>query len=267
MSDPNDMSFLDHLEELRFRIIRSVIAIAIGTVVLFIWKSLLLDIIFGPTKGDFITYRAWCALSHWMDLGDRLCIFDDQYTLISTKAMGSFFAHMTTAIVGGVVVAFPFIFWQFWSFIKPGLRMPEIKATRGMMAAVSLLFFSGVLFGYFVLAPLSVQFLLNYNFGVENMPDLRSYTKLITALCLATGLIFQLPVLVYFLSKIGLVTPELLKKYRRHALVVVLIISAIITPPDVTSQLLVSFPVLILYEVSVVLSRRVNRKREEKLAS
>lgn len=267
MANPNDMSFLDHLEELRFRIIRSVIAILVGTVVLFAWKSLLLEVIFGPTKPEFITYRAWCAMSHWMNLGDKLCIFRDTYTLISTKAMGSFFAHMTTAIIGGIIIAFPYIFWQFWSFVKPGLKKKEVKATRGMIAAVSFLFFSGVLFGYFVLAPLSVQFLLNYNFGVENMPDLRSYTKLITALCLATGLIFQLPVLVYFLSKIGLVTPELLKKYRKHALVVVLIISAIITPPDVTSQLLVSFPVLILYEVSIVLSRRVARKRAKAMAS
>lgn len=263
----NDMSFLDHLEELRRRLIRVVIAVLVGAIGLFFWKSALLEVLFGPTKPDFITYKAWCWMSHALNMGDRLCVTDPTYTFISTKAMGPFFAHMTTALIGGVILAFPYVFWQVWSFIRPGLKSRELKATRGVVFYVTLLFLTGVGFGYYMLSPLSIQFLLNYDFGVENTPDLRSYTKLITALCLATGLMFQLPILVYFLAKIGLVTHHVLKKYRRHALVVVLVLSAIITPPDITSQILVSIPVLLLYEVSIVIARRITLKREASCAS
>lgn len=258
--EEKDMSFLDHLEELRSKLFRSIIAIAIFALVLFIFKDILLSVLFGPANLDFISYQLWCKLSYVLELGDKLCVKEIPYTLQSTKMAGPFFAHLTASLIGGVILAFPYIFHQIWLFIKPGLKNTETSAVRGIVFYVSLLFFLGVMFGYFFLAPLSTMFLGGYDFGVENRPDLRTYTKLVSGLTIATGIMFQLPVFVFFLTKAGLVTPKILRKYRRHALVAVLILSAIITPPDVSSQLLVAFPVLLLYEISIFVSRRVIRK-------
>lgn len=264
----NDMSFLDHLEELRFRLIRAVIAIVVAATVLFTLKSVMEAIIFGPLRPDFISYQGLCWISGQLGLGEKLCIGKEglEERLQFIKIGGAFLSHVTTSLIGGIILAFPFVFYQIWAFIKPGLRAPEVKATRGVILFVSLLFGSGVAFGYFVLCPLSTQFFLGYSFLAETKPDVRSYIKLVTAICLATGLIFQLPMLVYFLARIGLVTGAFLKKYRRHALVVVLVVSAVITPPDVTSQVLVAFPVLLLYELSIVIAKRVAKKREAAMA-
>lgn len=266
--ESNDMSFLEHLEELRFRLMRSVIAIMIGAVVLFTLKDFVFDdIIFAPRKLDFISFRAWCWLSHALNLGESMCVTSIDYDIINTTMLGKFTAHIIVSLIGGVIIAFPFIFWQFWTFIRPGLRMKESKAVRGITLYTSLLFFLGVGFGYFGIAPLSLQFLGNYQLAdVESKITIMSYMKLVASITLATGFIFQLPIAVYFLSKIGIVTPELLRKYRKHALVVVLILSAIITPPDLTSQIMVSVPVLLLYEISIVISKRVQKSRAEELA-
>ena len=260
--DSKDMSFLEHLEELRFRLMRSVIAIMVGAIVLFTLKDFVFDeIIFAPRKLDFISFRAWCWLSHALNLGESMCVQSIDYDLINTTMLGKFTAHIIVSLIGGVIVAFPFIFWQFWSFMK------EAKAVRGITFYTSLLFFLGVCFGYFGIAPLSLQFLGNYELGdVESKITIMSYMKLVASITVATGFIFQLPIAVYFLSKIGIVTPELLRKFRKHALVVVLIISAIITPPDLTSQIMVAIPVLLLYEVSIVISKRVQKARAEELA-
>ena len=262
MAEEKEMSFLDHLAELRTRLLRALIVVAIFTLLLFSFKNVLMDVLFGPASTDFITFRLMCSLSHKIELGDQLCIADIPYTLQSVKIAGPFFAHMTSALIGGIVLAFPYIFYQIWQFISPGLRKTERKAIRGIGFYVSLLFFLGVTFGYFVLVPISTLFLGGYDFGVENIPDLRTYTKLLTGLSLATGFMFQLPVVIYFMTKAGMVTPKLLKKFRRHALVVVLIVSAIITPPDVTSQILVACPVLLLYELSIIVSGRVVKRRK-----
>ncbi|MFZ6053411.1 twin-arginine translocase subunit TatC [Halocola ammonii] len=264
-----EMTFLDHLEEFRFRLVRIVIAIAVGATTIFIFSRWVFEnIIFGPSKPGFIAYDMWCNLSHLIGLGDKLCAQKFGFILINTEVMGQFTADILVSIVGGIVVAFPFIFYQIWAFVKPGLRKSELKSVRGINFFVGLLFFGGVLFGYYIISPLSLQFLGNYQVGVgevDNTIRLNSYMKLIVSIALASGLIFQLPVVIYFLSKVGLVTPEGLIKYRRHALVGVLVLSAIITPPDLTSQLLVAFPVFLLYQVSIVISRRVNRKRDANL--
>ncbi len=259
-----EMSFLDHLEELRFSIMRSVVAILIVSVVIFIFKDFVFEeIIFAPRRTDFASFRAWCWISHSIGLGDKLCVTSIDYKIINTTMMGKFTAHILVSLIGGFIAAFPFVFWQFWSFVKPGLRKSETKAVSGITFYTALLFFAGVFFGYYVIAPLSLQFLGNYELSdVESTVTIMSYMKLVASITLATGIIFQLPVAVYFLSKAGLVTPELLKKFRRHALVGVLILAAIITPPDLTSQILVALPVLLLYEVSIMISRRVvNRKK------
>lgn len=258
-----EMSFLEHLEELRFILMRSTIAIVLVSIVLFICKDFVFnEIIFGPRKADFFSYRAWCWLSHAVGLGDRLCATEFNYSIINTTMMGKFTAHIMVSMIGGFIVAFPYVFWQFWSFVSPGLRQNESNAVRGITLYTALLFFTGVLFGYYIIAPLSLQFLGNYELAdVESTITIMSYMKLVASITLATGIVFQLPIAIYFLTKVGLVTPEFLKKFRKHALVATLVLAAVITPPDLTSQILVALPVLVLYEISILISRRVVNKQ------
>jgi len=216
----------------------------------------------GPRNADFITYRMFCALSHKLEMGEQLCLAPPAFSLQSTTMSGAMNADILVCIMGGIILAFPFIFWQLWGFVKPGLNEREVKSVNGIVLYVSLLFFAGVAFGYFILAPLSIQFLGNYTFAdVQNNATILSYLKLTTSLVFGTGLIFQLPVLIYFLTKIGLVSSAFLKKYRKHAFVVNLIISAIITPPDVVSQLVVAMPILLLYEASIYVAGRVEKRK------
>jgi sec-independent protein translocase protein TatC len=261
-----DMSFLDHLEELRGRLVKAVLGVVAGVIVVVIFHDFVVnDVIMGPKNADFITYRALCNWSHTLGMGEELCLDPPRLNLQSTTMGGNFNADILVCILGGIVLSFPFIFWQLWGFIKPGLNEREIKSVNGVVFYVSLLFFAGIAFGYFILAPLSIQFLGNYTFGdVQNNATILSYLKLTTSLVFGTGLMFQLPVVIYFLSKIGLVTAAFLKKYRRHAFVANLIISAIITPPDVVSQLVVAFPILLLYEASIYVCSRVERGRLNK---
>jgi len=258
-----EMSFLEHLEELRFILMRSTIAIVLVSIVLFIAKDFVFnEIIFGPRQADFLSYRAWCWLSHALGLGERLCATEFNYSIINTTMMGKFTAHIMVSMIGGFIVAFPYVFWQFWSFVRPGLRQNEAHAVRGITLYTALLFFTGILFGYYIIAPLSLQFLGNYELAdVESTITIMSYMKLVASITLATGIVFQLPIAIYFLTKVGLVTPEFLKKFRKHALVAILVLAAVITPPDLTSQILVALPVLLLYEISIVISRRVINKQ------
>jgi len=259
---PKDMSFLEHLEELRRRLFWSVIGVIAGIIVVVIYHDFVVDdLIMGPRKPDFVTYRAFCHWSHAIGLDDQLCLDPPNLKLQSTTMGGNMNADIMVCIVSGLILAFPFIVWQFWRFIRPGLRSKETNAVRGIVFYISLLFFTGVLFGYYLLAPLSIQFLANYTFGdVENNPTLLSYLKLTTSLVFGTGLVFQLPVVIYFLSRLGVVTAAFLRKYRKHAFVVNLIVAAVITPPDVTSQILVSLPILLLYELSIVVAARAEKR-------
>lgn len=254
----NDMTFIEHLEELRKVLFRSALALLGGIIVIVVFHDFVVnDVIMGPRRADFITYRLLCSWSEVMGLGSALCLDPPKLQLQSTTMSGNMNADLLVCFVGGLVVAFPMIFYNVWSFVRPGLRQKEIRAVRGIVFFVSLLFFLGAAFGYFVLAPLSIQFLGNYEFAdVQNNATILSYLKLTTSLVLGTGLIFQLPVLVFFLAKIGLVTADFLRKYRKHAFVVNLIIAAIITPPDVTSQILVAMPMLLLYELSIWIASR-----------
>lgn len=257
------MSFLDHLEEFRGRLVRSAIAVLAGAIVVFIAKDFVFDqIIFAPRKPDFASFRAWCALGEWLGMGDSLCIKEINYSLQSTTMLGQFTTHLMVSLVGGIIVAFPYIFNQLWLFVKPGLRQTEVAAVRGIVFYTSLLFFAGVLFGYYGLLPLSLQFLGNYQLGdVPTISTINSYMKLMLSVTLATGLVFQLPIMVYFLTRIGLLSADTLRKYRKHALVAILIVAAVITPPDLTSQILVAIPILVLYEISIVVAKRVERNR------
>ena len=261
-----EMGFLDHLEELRKRLFWSAVFILSAGITLFICKSWLFEtVLFGPRRIDFASFRAWCWLSETIGAGQTLCVQEIRYELINTTMLGNFTTHILVSAIGGFIIAFPLVFWQGWLFIRPALKMAEVKAANGIGLSSSALFFTGVAFGYWVIAPLSLQFLGNYELGdVEARISAMSYMKTIASITLAAGLIFQLPVVVYFLSRAGLVTPEILKSYRRHALVAILVIAAVITPPDLTSQVLVALPVLVLYEVSIVISRRVIKRNAER---
>lgn len=265
----SEMSFLDHLEELRWHLIKSVVAIVIAATGAFIAKGFIFDVlIFGPSKPSFITYQLLCKVAKYIGMEESFCFTELPFEIQSRTMSGQFSAHLWTAITSGFVVAFPYVIYQLWKFISPGLHENERKHSRGFIIVSSLLFFIGVLFGYYVICPLSINFLGTYQVSskVHNDFDLSSYIGLIRASILASGLVFELPIIIYFLTKIGLVTPEFLKTYRKYALIVVLIISAIITPPDIASQVIVAIPILILYEVSILISRIVirNQKRNEK---
>jgi sec-independent protein translocase protein TatC len=264
-----DMSFLQHLEELRKHLFRAVLWLVAGVCcVVYFHDFVVNDVIMGPRKPDFVTYQAFCAWGQKIGIGDALCLAPPTMTLQSTTMAGNMNADIMVCLVGGLIVAFPFVFWQIWQFIKPGLHRKEQLKVRGIVMYVSLLFFAGITFGYFLLAPLSIQFLGNYTFAdVKAEPTLLSYLKLTTSLVFGTGLLFQLPVLIYFLTKIGLVTSAFLKKYRKHAFVVNLILAAILTPPDVTSQIVVAMPLLLLYEISIFISARVEKKALNKAAN
>ena len=264
----DEMSFLDHLEELRWHLIRSVIAILIVAIVAFIFKDFIFNVLlFGPKQKDFITYRWFCSISQTLGQGNSFCIDELPFRIQSRTMAGQFSAHLWTSILAGFILAFPYIIFEFWKFISPGLYEKERKNARGFIFIASMLFFIGVLFGYYIVTPLSINFLGNYSVSSEifNDFDLSSYIGLLRASVLAAGIIFELPIIVYFLTKVGIITPDFLRKNRKISLVVVLSLSAIITPPDIASQIIVSIPILVLYEVSILISRIVTSRQNEVL--
>lgn len=264
--DPNEMSFLDHLEELRWHLIRSTMAVVIIAVGAFLMRGFIFDtVIFGPSRMTFPTYRLFCDIATYIGIDSAFCADSLPFTIQSRTMSGQFSAHIWTSIWAGFIIGFPYILYELWRFISPGLYEKERKHSRGFITVASFLFFMGVLFGYYVVAPLSINFLGTYQVSdvVQNQFDLSSYISTVRAAVIACGLMFELPIIIYFLTKVGLVTPDFLRKYRKMALVIVLIVSAVITPPDVASQIIVAVPVLFLYQVSIYISSIV-LKREAK---
>ena len=252
-----EMSFLDHLDQLRMHILRSLLAVAVIAIGVFMAKDFVFNVvIFGPRNPDFPTYRILCSLS------DALCIDPPNFKILTRDLGEQFMIHIKSSFWLGVILGFPYIFWEIWRFIRPGLYPQEQKAARGMVLICSMLFTFGVFFGYFFIAPFAISFLGSYTVGAESTPSLASYVDYLTMLTLPVGLVFELPVVAWFLSKIGILYPSFLRSYRRHALVVIVILAAIITPPDVTSQMILSIPLLALYEVSIWVSARVHKQRE-----
>jgi sec-independent protein translocase protein TatC len=265
----SEMSFLDHLEELRWHIIRSLVAIvAVGTT-LFIFKDWFFDtIIFGPTHDDFLSYRLICDLSNAIGLQDAMCFSPPQFRKIAVGFGEAFITSIKVSFVAGFILAFPYVFFEFWRFISPGLYSNERKATRGIVFICSMLFLMGVLFGYFIISPFAVNFLVGYTIpGVENSPTLNSFINYMIMFTAPAGLIFELPIVVYFLAKVGLVTPQGMRQYRRHAIIVTLLLAALITPPDVVTQFLIGIPLFILYELSITIAARTYKKYQEELNS
>lgn len=262
------MSFLDHLEALRWHLLRSVSAVLIFSVAAFIAKDFVFGVlILGPSKVDFLTYRVLCDVGNYFGI-PALCINDLPFTIQSRQMTGQFSMHMTSSMVVGLIAAFPYLFYEVWRFISPGLYAKERNAARGAVFFVSFLFLSGALFGYYVLTPMSINFLANYQLdpSIANEFDITSYVSTLSMLVLASAIMFQLPVVVYFLSMSGLVTSKMLKSYRRHSIVVILILSAVITPPDVISQLLIAMPILVLYEVGILIAKRLEKQRAQREA-
>lgn len=265
-SSNDEMTFLEHLEELRWHLVRSALAIVAAATLAFLGKRIIFDVIFfGPSQADFPINRWLCALGTKTFLDTQaLCINQKPLILQNIQIAGQFTVHIKISLIAGIILAFPYVFYEFWKFIRPALYSAEQKAAQGAVWIISGMFFTGLAFGYFIICPLSVNFLNTYQVSelARNDIQLMSYISLISGISLAAGVLFELPVLVYFLTKIGLLGPEFLKKYRRHAVIVILIIAAIITPPDVFSQVLVSIPLLALYEISIGISRRVIKKQE-----
>ncbi len=263
----NEMSFLEHLEELRWHVIRSALAIFVFAVVAFIMKDFIFDtVILKPRTPEFWTNRMLYRLSELVGT-DALKINQKPLELISIKIAGQFSMHIMTAIIAGVIIASPVVFYEFWRFIRPALYENEQKHARGAVFYTSVLFLLGILFGYYLIVPLSINFLGTYNVSssVANQINLKSYIGSVISIVVASGVVFLLPIFSYFLSKVGILTPQFMKTYRRHAYVVMLLVSAIITPPDIFSQIMVCIPLVFLYEIGIVISRRVVKKREKEM--
>ena len=261
-----EMTFLEHLEELRWHIIRSLAVILTIGIILYIFRGWLFDtVIFGPTHPEFISYVLICNLSESIGLGKQMCLTPPDFQKLAIGFAEPFIISIKTSFMAGFIVSFPFVLWEFWRFIGPGLYEKERKATRGVVFICSFLFLTGVFFGYFIIAPFAVNFLAGFSIpGVENTPTLSSYINYMIMFTAPAGLIFELPIVVYFLSKIGLVTPALMKQYRRHSIIIILMLAALITPPDVVTQLLIGIPLFFLYELSIFISRWVERDEKEK---
>ena len=266
MTQEKEMSFLNHLEELRWHLVRSIVAIFVIAIVLFTFQEYVYnEFLLAHIDPNFFTYRLFCDFFSVIGIESNFCSLDYPNTLQVLKPTQQLMNSIWSSFILGAIVAFPYILWEFWKFISPGLHVNEIKKSRGFIIIASILFFIGVLFSFYVIAPISVNFLYTYQISdkLVNQFTMESHIGLITNMLLGVSIMFELPVIVYFLTKIGLITPEFLKKYRKHALVVVLILAAIITPPDVASQIIVAIPVLILYEISIKVSSRVIKKQQK----
>jgi len=263
LQNDKEMSFLGHLEELRWRLVKSAIAIVVVAVILFIYAGPIVKIVYlRMADSNFPTYRFFCWLSNLVGMGDALCGVDIPIRWQAFEMMSQFSTTMYFSIVGAIIITFPFLFYQIWQFLKPALKESELKMSRGIVFWSSLLFFLGILFGYYVVSPLTVQFFGTFQITeeVKNIITIGSYLSLITTTTLFSGLFFELPILIYLLTKMGLIGSEMLKKFRKHALIAILILSAIITPPDIISQIIVTFPILIMYEIGIFVAKRVEKK-------
>lgn len=264
----DEMSFIDHLEVLRWHLIRAVLAVAIGAIIVFIFTDFFVDdIVFGPTRTDFISAEWMCKMGQAVGVGGSLCFKEVKTQFIETTMTGQFIANFTVAFIGGFVLAFPYIFWEIWKFVKPALSEKENRQASGIIFWVSILFFIGVAFGYFILMPLMVQFYFNYKLSdkITIMPTFSDYLENMTYTTVGVGLLFQLPLLILLLAKAGIVTATILRKFRRHAFVVILIAAAIITPTtDPFSLAVVAAPLYLLFEISVALAARGEKKNAEK---
>jgi len=264
-----EMSFIDHLEALRWHLVRSVTAWLIAAIAIFVYIDWVFDnIIYAPARSNFITYRTLCNFSHSLNLGESLCMPPVNIQLMGNTMSGPFMSAISISMIGGLIIAFPYLFWELWKFIKPALSAKEIKYSRGSIFWVSLCFFTGGSFGYFLLAPFTFNFLANFKLGTTGaylyMPTLSDYIDTINTIILGCGIAFELPVLAYVLARIGIITGNFLRNSRKYAFVIILVLAAIITPsPDWTSQLIMAVPLFLLFELSIMIASRVDKKKKQ----
>lgn len=268
VKDPNpekEMSFWQHLEELRWHILRSIMAIVVFTIVAFMNRKILFDdILLAPKDVNFITNRWLCRLADLVST-PALCMKDFSLNIVNLSMSGQFMTHMYISLAAGLILAVPYVLWEIWRFVKPALKPKERKYSGAAVIVMSLLFLTGILFSYFLIVPLTLNFLGTYTVSdfIQNQISLKSYLSTVVSLTFATGLVFELPVFVFFFSRIGLLTPGFMRTNRKYALVIILIVAAIITPPDVFSQTMVAIPLYALYEISIFISAKVYRKNQE----
>lgn len=262
-----EMTFIDHLEELRWHLVRSVIAVVICAVGVMIFsKEVVEDVLMAPTRADFVSAQWLCSMGKGIGIGDALCFPGIDAKFLENTMTGQFLAYFTLGFMGGFVIAFPYIFWEFWRFVKPALSEKELKKTRGVIFWVSLLFFSGVAFGYFILTPFMVNFYFNFKLSsqIVIMPSFSDYLENLIYTTVGIGVLFQMPLLVMVLARIGIVTAKFLRKYRRHAFVIIVIAAAIITPStDPFSLTIVTIPLYLLFEASIMVAARINKQQEK----
>ena len=267
-SSDTEMTFFEHIEALRPHLVRGVLALVVVMIAAFIGKKFVIDwVLMGPQSPDFPTNRWLCDFSYWVFGDNRICINQVKINMVNTALAGQFNLHMQVAFATAIAVAVPYLLWELWRFVLPALTPRERQKSRMFVLDVALCFFTGLAFGYFVIAPLSISFFAGYQASpdITNMIDIRSYLTTVLSVSIACAVLFQLPLLIYFLARMGLITASFLKRYRRHALVLLMVVSAIITPPDIFSLFLVVIPLYGLYECSILLASRVERKmaREE----
>jgi len=260
-----EMSFMDHLEDLRWLMVRGTAAILILACACYFIDDFIFDtIIFGPKDPTFITYRFFCEVTHFFGVDDTYaCATKFQFIIQNTEVGGQFSMYIWTLFTAGFILSFPYILWLIWGFISPALYEKERKHAGAFIITSSILFFIGVLFGYFVVLPLSINFFGTFNVSntVVNQFTVDSYVSMVKTSLVGSGLVFEMPIIIYFLAKLGLVSPEFLKKYRKFAIIINLTIAAIVTPPDIPSQVIVAIPLLALYEVSIIIAASVAKKR------
>lgn len=267
LDQEKELSFIEHLEVLRWHLIRGVSSIAIFAIAAFLAKDVVFHhIVLAPSRVDFPTYQLLCRMGEWLQKPEVLCIEKLPFILQNRVMTGQFTMHILASVVVGLILAFPYFFWEVWRFIKPGLHKKEKQASRGAVFAVSFLFLSGIGFGYYIISPLSINFLSNYSIdpSIQNEIDITSFISTIAMIVLSCGIMFQLPVVMYFLTKAGLAEPSSLKSFRKMAIVIILIVSAILTPPDVVSQILIALPLLLLYEFGIFISWLVVRRENKR---
>ncbi|MDE3235324.1 MAG: twin-arginine translocase subunit TatC [Bacteroidota bacterium] len=260
-----DMSFVEHIDELRKHLFRSAIAVTIGAIVMAVYNSFIVKkVLMGPTHPDFITYEYLCKLGQALGMGNNLCLTKINVKMQSNVVAGQFSIYLNVILIGGFILAFPYVFWQFWKFVRPALKKNELRGTRGVIFWVSTLFFIGVLFGYFIIAPYTINFFANFTLddNIENIWTITSYFNTMVPLIVGSGLAFQLPLVLFFLAKIDVVTASFLRKYRRHSIVVIVIAVSVITPPDFLSTVICSIPLVLLYEISILLCANVEKKKK-----
>lgn len=259
------MSFVEHLEALRWHLFRCIVAIFAGAI-LALWKiSFIFDkIILGPTYSDFISYRLLCKLGNYLNT-ESLCIDGVPLEFQNTQLYGQFYISITTAAFFGLIISFPYIIWELWKFVKPALKPTEYKYSRSLIFWSSFLFFIGIIFAYYIILPFTLTFFANYTLSdkFQNNIIISNYFSNFTSTILGIGMVFELPILIFFFSKIGLITPKFLQRNRKYAIFLIFVISVLIAPPDLFSMFFIALPLMLLYEVGIVISKRTYKPSDD----